>query len=167
MRPLSEVDGHAENANMPSKSYEDHLIDAMYQFSPSANHPLSELEVFSGNILGKAGALPNKRVREYNMNMKEKFNRDVTYTIDWILHGDPEEAASVAGAYDDDAASTFGGSQEALERSIACLAVAMEGARRTVRKVGVLKSFGYVASAVCLREVEKMLDGFRTTRFAY
>jgi len=120
-----------------SLRYEDCLIDTMYQYSTHPVHYLSELEVFIGNIIGKVGA-QSKRQREYSTSMKEKFERDVTFTINCILK-DP-----VTGKE----------SEESLERSIACLAVAMEE-NIPRKKVGVLRSFAYIAAAVCLKEVEK------------
>ncbi len=72
--------------------------------------------------------------------MKEKHDRDVAYTVQCILHGQ------------DDNASTA----EALERSMACLDVAIhEG--KTWKRFGRLVSFTWVAAAVCLKEVEKFV----------
>jgi len=118
-------------------SYDDHLLDTMTQYSTHPVHPLQEKEVFVGNIIGKTGA-QSKRQRENSVSMKEKFERDVAFTISCIVK-DP---------------TTGKESEEALERSIACLAVAMEE-KLPRKKVGVLRSFLYVAAAVCLKEVEK------------
>lgn len=118
-------------------SYDDHLLDTMTQYSTHPVHPLQEKEVFVGNIIGKTGA-QSKRQRENSVSMKEKFERDVAFTISCIIK-DP---------------TTGRESAEALERSIACLAVAMEE-KLARKKVGVLTSFKYVAAAVCLKEVER------------
>lgn len=79
------------------------------------------------------------------MNMKEAFERDVAFTIDCIAKGSSEED----------------GNHEALGRSIACLAVAVEEVvimqERVRRK---LESFRYIAAAVCLGEMEKFQDRF-------
>jgi hypothetical protein len=49
---------------------------------------------------------------------------------------------------------------EALERSMACFAAAKEEGRTWKGGLdGRLKSFGYVAAAVCLREVERFVEG--------
>lgn len=122
-------------------SYETCLVDTMYQYSPSS-HPLSEVEVFAGSVLGKNGGLPSKQMREVEKEMKNKVERDVSFTVKSILQG-------------------FGGTQEqtrdeALARSIACLAVAAEEPGTVLPKIGKLRSFAYVAAAVCLREI----DGF-------
>lgn len=63
-------------------SYESHLVDTLYQFAPNPREPLSELEVFTGTILGKSGGMPNGRVQQYNMDMKAKADRDVQYIIE-------------------------------------------------------------------------------------
>jgi hypothetical protein len=122
-------------------SYEDCLIDTMYLHGPAA-HPLSEVEVFAGAILGKNGGLPSRRQREASTEMKDKMERDVSYTVKSILQGSDESPGQ--------------GRDEALARSIACLAVAREEPKNVVPKIGKLKSFAYVAAAVCLREI----DGF-------
>ena len=109
----------------------------MMQYSSHPLHPLSEIEVFSGNILGKNGA-PNKRQREFSKDMKEKHDGDVDYHVRWITRGEEESSGT-----------------EALERSIACLYVACH--TESVRKrVGKLVSFVWIAAAVCLREVDKL-----------
>lgn len=111
----------------------------MLQYSPHPSHFISEVEVFSGNILGKNGA-QSKRQREFSKTMKEKHERDIEYTIQRITREDDGKK-----------------SPESLERSIACLYIACNTAR--VRKrVGELKSFVWIAAAVCLKEVEKMGD---------
>jgi hypothetical protein len=75
-----------------------------------------------------------------SMDMKETFERDVAFTVDCIVKGSQEED----------------GKDEALERSIACLAVAVEEAGSTrERAKRKLESFRYVAVAVCLGELER------------
>ena len=78
------------------------------------------------------------------MDMKETFERDVTFTINCIVKGSQE----------------VDGKDEALERSIACLAVAVEEVgnkrQRASRKLESLESFRYIAAAVCLGEVERL-----------
>ncbi len=116
----------------------------MSQYSTHPLRPLKELEVFVGTIMGKNGIL-NKRQRELSTDMKEKFDRDVSFVVDCITKDNED------GVRD----------EEALERSIACLAVAMEDeAPKT--KVGALESFKYIAAAVCLKEVERF-QGWSST----
>ena len=75
--------------------------------------------------------------------MKDKFERDTRYITEWIRGGEGD---------DEDGA---------LERSIACLRVGMNGPTRR-RKFGTLRSFAWVAAAVCLKEVEKLVGEFGT-----
>lgn len=73
--------------------------------------------------------------------MKEKHERDVSYTVACITHGDE------------------GNRTEALERSLACLQVALLPiAPVRLRKVGALVSFGWIAASVCLKEVEHFIS---------
>ncbi len=111
----------------------------MLQYSNHPSHFVSEIEVFSGNILGKNGA-QSKRQREFSKTMKEKHDRDMEYTVLCITRGDGDGE---------------GGRAEALERSIACLYVACN-TERVRRKVGTLVSFVWIAAAVCLREVQRL-----------
>lgn len=125
-------------------SYEDNLINTMFQYSTHPAHFVSEIEVFSGNILGKNGA-QSKRQREFSKTMKEKHDRDMEYTVLSITRGD--------GDGDGD-----NGRAEALERSIACLYVACNTVR-VRKKVGALVSFVWIAAAVCLKEVQRLQGG--------
>lgn len=113
----------------------------MLQYSNHPAHFVSEIEVFSGAILGKNGA-QSKRQREFSKTMKEKHDRDMEYTVLCITRG-------VDGDGEND------GRAEALERSIACLYVASNTAR-VRKKVGTLVSFTWIAAAVCLKEVQKL-----------
>lgn len=112
----------------------------MFQYSTHPAHFVSEIEVFSGNILGKNGG-QSKRQREFSKTMKEKHDRDMEYTVLCITRGD--------GDGDN-------GRAEALERSIACLYVACLPDRVKRKKIGALVSFVWIAAAVCLKEVEKL-----------
>jgi hypothetical protein len=118
-------------------SYETQLVDTMYQYSTHPVQLISELEVFVGTLLGKSGGIRTKRVRDMSMDMKEKFERDVAFTVSCIVNGSDE-----------------GAKDEALERSIACLAVAVEEPGFMWERVRKLESFQYIAASVCLGEVE-------------
>jgi len=109
----------------------------MLQYSTHPHHFVSELEVFSGNLLGKNGA-QSKRQREFSKTMKEKHDRDMEYTVLSITRGDDGNSG-----------------EEALERSIACLYVACN-TTRVRKRVGALVSFVWIAASVCLKEVEKL-----------
>lgn len=119
-------------------SYEMQLVDTIYQYSTHPVQLISELEVFVGTLLGKSGGVRTKRVRDMSMDMKEKFERDVAFTVSCIIKNEEEEARD-----------------EALERSIACLAVAVEEPGFVWERVRKLESFQYIAAGVCLGEVER------------
>ena len=126
------------NGDSSSSSYEDNLVDCMLTYTTRDSSYVSEVEVFSGILLGRFGAL-SKRQKEYSSAMKEKHERDVAYTVSCIRSG-------IEG----------NGEEEALARSMACLFVGLTK-DRTHKRVGALVSFGWVAAAVCLSEVDKML----------
>jgi hypothetical protein len=108
----------------------------MTEYSQHPSRPLSELEAFTGNILGKTG-VPNKHQRELSKTMKEKFNEDSTFIVNSIVKNGEEH------------------SDEALPMAMACLAVSLEETNSYNSHVR-LSSFKYVAAAVCLREVLKL-----------
>ncbi|KAI9782141.1 MAG: hypothetical protein M1835_004106, partial [Candelina submexicana] len=72
---------HVEWARDVRETYEDNLIDTIYQYSTHPSHPLQELEVFAGVIIGKTGA-QSKRQKEYSKGMREKFEEDVVFTVE-------------------------------------------------------------------------------------
>lgn len=109
----------------------------MLQHSTHPHHFVSEIEVFSGNILGKNG-VQSKRQREFSKTMKEEHERNMEYTVLSITRGEDGKSG-----------------EEALERSIACLYVACN-TTRVRKRVGALMSFVWIAAAVCLKEVEKL-----------
>ena len=114
----------------------------MFEYSTHPPHCISEVEVCSGVIIGKYGA-QSKRQREFSVSMKEKYERDVEYTVRSMLQGEDNS-----------------GTDAALERTIACLWVGCNVVRPR-NKVGTLISFGWVAAAACLKEVEKFRRGQR------
>lgn len=120
--------------------YEDNLRDTMHQYSVEPSHPLSELEVFIGYIVGRNGA-QSKRQRELSKGLKEKFDRDVTFTIDNIT-------GKQGGDRDD-----------ALARAVACLSVGIDR-----RETDTLQSFQWVAAAACLKEMLRRKGGVRLRR---
>lgn len=111
----------------------------MTNFSDHPLRPLSELEAFIGNIIGKSGA-QNKVQLENSRKMKEKVSENNRYIVDCILKDGREY------------------SDEALERSSACLAVSLEENCKK-RKKDSLLSFKYLAASVCLRQVERFANG--------
>jgi hypothetical protein len=116
------------------------MAASMYSASPSLQQPVSEIEVFSGQIVGSTG-FQSKKTRNYMISMREEFDRHVAHTVDSIRMDNE------------------GNTHEALPRAVACLAVGVEEEGYRVRKVGYLKSWKYVAAAVCLEELEKFIPG--------
>jgi hypothetical protein len=116
--------------------YEDCLYNIMTEYSQHPSRPLSELEAFTGNILGKTG-VPTKHQRDLSKTMKEKFNEDSTWIVNRIIKNGDEH------------------SDEALPMAIACLAVSLEDTNSYNGRVR-LSSFKYVAAAVCLRELARL-----------
>jgi hypothetical protein len=107
----------------------------MIEYTEHPRRPLTELEAFIGNILGRTGA-QTKLQRELSVSLKEKFDVDAAYFVNCIVRDGAEH------------------SDEALERSMACLAVSLED--RSSRSREQLLSFKYLAAAVCLREVDRL-----------
>ena len=121
--------------------YEATLDSMTYDYSLHPGHPLHEVEVVTGCALG---SIFNRRLKDSIHAMREQFGRDIAYTRSAIRT-------------DDD-----GSIEEALPRSIACLwlAVNKPGLKKTWdSKVVELKSFAYVAAAVCLEELERFHGG--------
>jgi hypothetical protein len=128
----------------------------MFEYGPRPHKLLSEVEVFVGNILSKTGA-QTKRQRDLSISMKERFEAGLSLTIRYITR-------NYDYSYDEgDEEIHANGNKEAIEHalavSMACLWVAVHeeaevweyGKRGRVE----LRSFGYVAAAVCLKEAEK------------
>ncbi|EKD15408.1 uncharacterized protein L3040_001776 [Drepanopeziza brunnea f. sp. 'multigermtubi'] len=119
--------------------YEDNLRNIMSSYSEHPSRPISELEAFIGNILSVTGT-QSKKQRDLSVTMKEAFDRDAGFVVDCIIYDEEGEYA-----------------ENALEKSMACLSVCLgQGSAfvRAGRDSEVLVSFGYLAAAVCLREME-------------
>ena len=119
------------------------MLEIMDTLRPHRGEPLTELEVFSGNILGKKERASTRYIREANLEVQERFNRDVGDIIKRIIMGD-EDADGIADA-------------EALPRAIACFTVALqtEGWENYIT----LRSWKYVAAAVCLEQLSRYHGG--------
>lgn len=134
---------HRELAENLREYYEDNMLEIMDTLRPTRGKPLTELEVFSGNILGKKERAPSRFIREANLEVQERFNRDVSAVIQRITMGDGDWE----GEED----------TETLPRAIACFMVSLEtegwGNYRS------LQSWKYVAAAVCLEQLWKYQGG--------
>lgn len=80
--------------------------------------------------------MPRARINaELWTSLKEKLDEDVAYFVKCSTRDDEDLSA------------------EALQRSLACLAVSLENRSLGREK---LQSFKYLAAAVCLREVDRL-----------
>lgn len=151
---------HVDLAKDIKLSYEESVADLAYQFEPTARSPLSEHEVFAGSILGRQGGQQGKGLREMSKSMRERFETVVEYATARMTHGDV--AVQEAGDLDD-LPDQAGREREfeAFPRAIACLHVAVTERGYSDRLIGEMKSFGYVAAGVALREMLR----FRITTF--
>ena len=159
-------------------SYEETLVDMMHQYSPHHRQPLSELEVFCGTILGREGAMPSRRMRETNVDLREAFSLHVQEHIRWITRGSSGVDEEDLDDDDDDAeddkkssiskwetssvttSTTWAGTQDkntgVLERTVACLSLAIRDSTDSRHEhVGVLRSFTYLVAGLCLKELDK------------
>lgn len=115
----------------------------MHSLKVHRGKPLTELEVFSGNILGIQARASNRFIREANAQVQARFDYEADRAVSRIVYGDED------GERDDQL--------EVLARSVACFKVAL----RTQRweKSGTLKSWKYVTAAVCLEQLERFRGG--------
>ncbi|KAL5116812.1 hypothetical protein ACEQ8H_005293 [Pleosporales sp. CAS-2024a] len=134
---------HTDFAEELRDYYESNMVEIMDTLRVHRGKPLTELEVFSGNILGKKERASTRYIREANREVQERFDRDVGAMVRLILEGDDPYA-------DVDAS-------EVLPRAIACFKVALrtEGWENRV----VIRSWKYVAASVCLEELWKFQGG--------
>lgn len=117
------------------RAYESDLVDTMINYASHPAHALSEVEVFCGHIFGyRNGGMPSKRQRENSITMREKHERDVQRLIALIVNGvggdreEGEEEERDEGEEErneGDESAGDGNKGYALERSIACLALAV------------------------------------------
>lgn len=119
------------------------MIEIMDTLRAHRGNPLTELEVFRGNVLGKKERASTRHIREANQEVQERFDRDVGAFVRNIIKGD--------GDYED------GDDSEALPRSIACFKVALQS--KGWENQITLKSWKYVAAAVCLEQLWKYQGG--------
>ncbi|KAF2175051.1 RdRP-domain-containing protein [Zopfia rhizophila CBS 207.26] len=122
--------------------YEGNMLLTMDSLRPHRGKRLTELEVFTGSILGKKMRSNHKAAREANIELRQRTNREIASAVSLILNGDEDLP---------------GDDYEALPRAIACFAVAME--EKGWESPSKLESFKYVAAAVCLEQLFKLHGG--------
>ncbi|KAF1839743.1 RdRP-domain-containing protein [Decorospora gaudefroyi] len=136
-------DHHWDFAEQLREEYEENMLEIMDTLRPTRGSPLTELEVFSGNILGKKERAPSRYIREANLEVQERFNRDVSAMVRRVIVGD--------GDWEDSEGT------ETLPRSIACFMVALE--TEGWENYRSLQSWKYVAASVCLEQLWKYRGG--------
>jgi hypothetical protein len=67
----------------------------MTEYSEHPVRPLTELEVFVGNILGKTGA-QSRHQRELSTNMKDKFEEEALFIVNCIIKAKSIQKAGAA-----------------------------------------------------------------------
>lgn len=121
-------------------TYEEQVDDICHTYALHHAHPLNEIEVVTGAVLGSVFV---RKLRELTSDMKERFGRDVAYVKERIRYDDK------------------GSDDEGMPRAVACLYV---GVREQGRKMGRFEgaemwSWAYVAAGVCLEEIERFNGG--------
>ena len=143
---------HGRRRCRQSDRYEGSLLDLMYEYGPRPKTPLSEVEVFIGNILGKAGAVTSRQ-RELSMSMKERYEDILMVTVKRMTGKGSEDE----GFVEDPGLKIKVGR---LRVCLACLRLALDVKGKFVaadRKREVrLMSFGYVAAIMTLNEMRRV-----------
>lgn len=130
---LTTTDHHSYNR------YEAEVYDIILQYSTHPTEHLEEIEVFIGNVICRAG-YRSKRQKEYTTGMKEKYDREVLSLIANIRDDQVTEEP-----------------YEALRRSMVCLFIGIQEPGERKEKVEGCRrdTFGWIAAAACLKELEK------------
>ncbi|KAK7977121.1 hypothetical protein PG988_004611 [Apiospora saccharicola] len=140
------------------ETYEDMIYNITMDYSEHASIPITELEVFTGNIFNKSG-VQTRRQRDQSIKLKEAFDRISKTTVALIRknkHGHDD------ADHEDDVASTVldYNPLAALELSLACLHV---GRRKQQNRVGRwgqkdddggFQSFKVVAASCVTKELD-------------
>lgn len=100
-------------------SYEDAIFAATQDYSPHPTQPLTELEVFTGNIFSVSG-VQTRRQRDRSLKLKDEFDRIARWIENLI-----RRRTTLTSAKQDDASNAPEGPMEALKMSVACLGVSL------------------------------------------
>lgn len=97
----------------------------MCDCEPTPHKPLSEIEVFAGQILGRQNGPDGRMLRELSDVMRGRFEKIVDYANMRITHGDDQmqEVDDLDDLYGPEYSDR---ELEALPRAIACLEVAVK-----------------------------------------
>ncbi|KAK8009403.1 hypothetical protein PG991_011954 [Apiospora marii] len=140
------------------ETYEDMVYNITMDYSEHASIPITELEVFTGNIFNKSG-VQTRRQRDQSIKLKEAFDRISKTTVALIRknkHGHDD------ANLEDDVASTVleYNPLAALELSLACLHVGRRKQRNHVGRWGQkgddsgFQSFKVVAASCVTKELD-------------
>ena len=131
---------HLDTAREIRSMYEEQVEDIAHTFAMHQNHPLHEIEVVTGAVLGSVFV---RKLRDMTKDMKERFGRDVAFIRERIR-------------YDDD-----GNDDEGMPRAVACLHVGVKERGRKMGRSGdtYMWSWAYIAAAICLEEIERLNGG--------
>lgn len=132
----------------------------LYDYEPSPHYPLSEAEIFAGEILGRQSGAQDQQLKDLSKTMREHFDTMVQYIEARITKGDDalHEIEDMDDLYD---ARYDDREFETLPRAVACLVAAINGRGLEDKKIGELQSFMYIAAGACLMELER----YRITTF--
>ncbi|OAG12010.1 RdRP-domain-containing protein [Paraphaeosphaeria sporulosa] len=104
--------------------YEDAIFAITQDYSSHPTQPLTELEVFTGNIFSTSG-VQTRRQRDRSLQLKDEFDRIARWTENLI-----RRRTTATSAKPDDASNAPEDPMEALKMSIACLeASQLKGSR--------------------------------------
>lgn len=128
-----------------SSSYEDAMTTAMANYSEHPIHPISELEVFTGQIFNNSG-VQTHRQRERSIKLKDEFERIASWILSQMRPDYP--LTGYVSEYD------------SLLRCLACFHIAAQGEDKDSRSGNKrrgwegLQSFRVVAACALLVEIE-------------
>ncbi|KAI3400992.1 hypothetical protein diail_697 [Diaporthe ilicicola] len=150
--------GHLETAREIRGWYEGAMWSTMAQYSAHPTRPLTELEVFIGNVLNKSG-VQTKRQRDSSIKLKDEMNRIATWITGQmrkVSHSGPSGAA----------APLLTGYQTQFDNLHLCLACVHAGCEdntgaRESRYEGDMQSFRVVAACALLSEIGLFENGQR------
>lgn len=127
--------------DLQSFSYEYNVQELAVDYAPRRDHPLREVEVFIGCIIGNESRKVSKYQREQGEGLKGEINRLIMHIVKKIRHGEDDDVVE-EGRYDG----------FTLERATICVMEAMT-ARQDDEGHG--RSFGWIAASVALRELAR------------
>ncbi|KAI9894076.1 MAG: hypothetical protein M1814_004846 [Vezdaea aestivalis] len=137
---------YLEAARHLRESYEENIWALMHEFASSPHHTPEELEVFVGALIDRDGK-QTKRQKEYSADLKDRIERDVAHYVHAIKHKPRAEGEEVT-EYEEEL--------WALERSVACVAVAADFDQPLNHRNKKLRSWGWVAVSVCFQAMEQL-----------